>query len=222
MVLPCRNQADHIGRILSQYLEAMASLALSFELVVVPNASRDGTAEIVGELARRNPAVRMVVNPLGGWGRSVRTGLDAARGDVLAYTNSARTDPGILPVFISKCLESEGSLVKARREARRAPLRTAGSTLYNLEARVCFGLSTTDVNGTPKVFGRSLYESTRLTADGDLLDLELLVRARRLGVPLVEIPVRGFSRHGGRSSTNITSALKMYTGALRLWLTGAA
>jgi glycosyltransferase involved in cell wall biosynthesis len=102
LVLPCRNQADHIGAILPRYVEALAASGTPFELVVVPDASADATAEVVAELARREPRLRVVENPQGGWGRSVRTGLDAARGEVLAYTNTARTDPAVLPMFLSR------------------------------------------------------------------------------------------------------------------------
>lgn len=155
-------------------------------------------------------------------GLSVRTGLDAARGAILAYTNTARTDPALLPEFVRRYRTSDGGcLVKACREARQAPLREFGSLLYNLEARLCFGIRSGDVNGTPKVFGRALYRSLRLTSTGDLLDLELMAGAARRRVPVVELPVRGFRRHGGKSSTTWKSALKMYGGALRLWLSRA-
>jgi hypothetical protein len=49
-----------------------------------------------------------------------------------------------------------------------------------------------------------------------------MVHARRLRLPVVEVPVRGFHRHGGRSSTGLKSAWGMYSGALKFWLTGAA
>jgi glycosyltransferase involved in cell wall biosynthesis len=214
VVLPCRNQADHIGGVLRRYLRPLESLDMPFELVVVPNASTDDTQAVVEELARGDERIRVVCNPAGGWGRSVRAGLAAARGTVLAYTNTARTDPESLPRFVERFRADGGSLVKARREARQAPLREIGSWLYNFEARWLLGVRSGDVNGTPKVFGRDLYERVTLTADGDLFDLELMCAATRLGTPIVELPVRGFQRHGGKSSTNWRSAWKMYSGAL--------
>lgn len=215
VVLPCRNQADHLGAVLPGYLEPLEALGVPFELVVVPNASTDATEAVVRAFARRDRRVRVAPNPAGGWGLSVRTGLDAARGSVLAYTNTARTDPAALPGFVRRHLDG-GGLVKARREARGAPLREAGSLLYNLEARLRFGLRCGDVNGTPKVFARDLYEAARPREPGDLFDLELVVAAHRRGVAVVEVPVRGFTRHGGRSSTTLASAWRMYRGALRL------
>jgi hypothetical protein len=94
--------------------------------------------------------------------------------------------------------------------------------LYNMEAKLCFRVNCRDVNGTPKVFGRALYESAVLSADGDLLDLELMRHVAARGLLVVEIPVRGFTRHGGKSSTTFRSAGKMYAGAFWMWLRSAA
>ena len=110
-----------------------------------------------------------------------------------------------------------GLLAKAEARATQLGLDRAGY-LRNLEARLCFGIRCSDVNGTPKVFARALYAAARLREPGDLLDLELMVAAHRRGVRVIEVPVRGFSRHGGRSSTTLKSAWLMYRGALRLRL----
>lgn len=216
LVLPCRNQADHIGELLPRYVGALETTGLAFEIIAVPNNSCDATQSIVEELAAREPRLRVVPSTLGGWGRSVRTGLEASRGSILAYTNTARTDPEALPQFLADFQERPASLLKARRIQRRAPLRELGSFLYNWEARVLFGLGCGDVNGTPKIFGADFYHATRLTANGDLLDLELMSQARLSGLEIREIPVAGFRRHGGKSTTTVKSAWNMYFGALRL------
>jgi len=217
LVLPCRNQADHIGRVLPRYLESLETLGMPFELIVAPNASTDATQSIVEDLARRDMRIRVAPNPAGGWGQSVRLGLQAATGAVLGYTNTARSDPGCLPAFVRRFEGAMPCLVKARREARHAPVREIGSLLYNLEARWLFGIGCRDINGTPKIFGRQLYEELNLTAEGDLLDLQLVSGAARRGYPILEIATHGFQRHGGKSSTTWKSAWNMYTGALRLW-----
>jgi glycosyltransferase involved in cell wall biosynthesis len=217
LVLPCRNQADHIGQVLPRYLRPLETLGIPFELVVVPNASSDGTQAVVEALARSDPRIRVAANPAGGWGLSVRCGLQAANGTILAYTNTARTDPELLPEFVRRFQASGHCLIKARRQARQAPLRTAGSLLYNLEARLLLGVRCGDVNGTPKLFSRAWYQRINLKESGDLLDLELMSWAARLGIAVEEVPVRGFHRHGGKSSTTWKSACTMYSGAFRLW-----
>jgi glycosyltransferase involved in cell wall biosynthesis len=216
LVLPCRNQEDHIREVLQRYAAPLASTGLEYELIVVPNASHDGTAEVVRELARHDPRIRVQENPAGGWGLSVLTGLRVARGDVLGYTNSARTDPARVPQLLELYRQHAPCVAKVRRIKRHAPLREMGSLLYNLEGRLLFGLNITDVNGTPKIFSRVFFEQAQLTSTGDLLDLELAAQARRLGVAIVELPIAGFKRHGGRSSTTFASAWNMYAGAWKL------
>jgi hypothetical protein len=139
-----------------------------------------------------------------------------ARGDVLAYTNSARTNPEHVPQLLNLYRQHEPCLAKVRRVHRNAPLREIGSWLYNLEGRLLFGVRVDDVNGTPKIFPRELFEQAQLASEGDLIDMELMAQARRLGVQVVDMPVAGFKRHGGRSSTNWASAWNMYTGAWKL------
>jgi len=215
LILPCRNQADHIGELLLRYLCALETLGQPFEIIAVPNKCADATQAIAEEIASRDARLRVGPNPLGGWGRSVRAGLDIARGSILAYTNTARTEPESLRPFFDLHREQPGSLVKARRVQRNAPFREIGSLLYNIEARLLFGLGSGDVNGTPKIFGADFYRSLDLTANGDLFDLELMAHAHRR-LTIHEIPVAGFKRHGGTSTTTMKSALKMYLGALQL------
>jgi len=215
VVLPCRNQADHIGQVVPRYAAAFDRVGMPFELIMVPNASTDGTEHQVRALAAADSRVQCVANPSGGWGLSVRVGLEAACGQVLAYTNTARTDPEALLEFILRHLERPGTLVKAARRRRNARLREVGSWLYNIEARMLFGVRCEDVNGTPKVFSRALYNRIALIQDGDMLDLELIAQATRLGISILDIPTYGFKRHSGKSSTTLLSAWRMYTGALR-------
>lgn len=216
VVLPCRNQEDHIEVVLRSYAGPLGRAGRSYELVVVPNACSDRTAEIVRSVAEGDPRIRVVENPRGGWGLSVLTGLAAARGSMLCYTNSARTDPEHVVAVLDLSLRTGPCLAKARRGGRGAPLREAGSWLYNLEGRLLFGIGARDVNGTPKVLSRDLFQELRLFSEGDLLDLELMAKVSRLDIPIVELPVEGFTRHGGRSSTNLKTAWAMYTGALKL------
>jgi glycosyltransferase involved in cell wall biosynthesis len=215
VVLPCRNQASYIERVIEGFADALSDI--DYELVIVPNASLDGTAERAAACAAANPRIRVIAIEEPGWGRAVRTGLRASRGQTLGYTNSARTNPATLEALYRRHARAPEGLSKVSRVSRRAPLRSLGSWVYNLEVRLLFGLRVRDVNGTPKLLSRTLYERVALTRDDDLLDLELLAQVHCLGVPVVEMTVPGFSRHGGRSSTGLASAWGMYAGAVAIW-----
>jgi glycosyltransferase involved in cell wall biosynthesis len=216
VVLPVHNQADHIRQLVGEYVEALDRARLPYELILVPNGSRDATERICGELAAALPAVRSASLERGGWGRAVRHGLAAARGAILCYTNSARTAPEDLSLAILYARMHPGTVVKANRKIREHWTRRLGSLLYNLECRALFDLSCWDVNGTPKVFPRSFGRLLALTRDDDLIDLEFVAICRREGYRMLEIPVFSTRRHGGRSTTTLRSAFRLYVGAWAL------
>jgi glycosyltransferase involved in cell wall biosynthesis len=217
VVLPVHNQADHIRGIVEEYLGPLARVGPPCELLLVPNACRDDSAAVCERLAETYAAVRVVPSELGGWGHAVRTGLRAARGDVLCYTNSARTTAQDLALMLLYAMAYPGVVVKANRKIREHWSRRLGSLLYNMECRALFDLSNWDVNGTPKVFPRAFAKLLALTRDDDLIDAEFSLVCRREGYPMVEVPVFSHRRHGGRSTTTMRSAVRMYWGAYQLW-----
>lgn len=217
VVLPVHNQADHIGGIVDEYEAALAALPSQHEIILVINACRDDSAEICRGLSSQYPAVRMVETQPGGWGFAVKLGLAQARGDVLCYTNCARTSAEELRLLILHAFANPGDVVKAHRISRESPGRKIGSLLYNTECRLLFNLPAWDINATPKVFSRDIYEAIRPQSDGDLIDLEVYVKCMRLGRVVLEVPVYSTGRHGGKSTTTLKSAWRMYRGAFRMW-----
>lgn len=216
IILPVHNQADHLETLVHGYRDVLSRLPLRHEIVLVPNACRDATPEICQQMATDDRAIRVVELTQGGWGRAVRTGLASAEGDLLCYTNSARTTPQMLSLALLYASSYPDVVVKAQRRIRDNWRRQFGSLLYNLECRMLFGLASWDINGTPKAFPRTFGKLLELTCDDDLIDAELVVTCKREGYTIVEIPSTVTVRHGGASTTNYGSALRMYRGAYAL------
>ena len=217
IVLPVYNQADHIGARMEAYVDALRDVGPRVELVLVTNACRDDSARVCQELTQRLPGVKTIDSARGGWGLAVKLGLAQTSGDLVGYTNTARTEPQALREVLQFALAHPGHVIKARRSARGA-WRRLGSALYNLECRVLFGLRWGDVNGTPKFFPRTFSKLLDLQRDDDLIDAEFSMICRREGYPLLEAPISWGKRSGGRSTTKISSAIKMYRGAFELAL----
>lgn len=216
LVLPVHDQADHIGPIVEGYLEALRRLPREVEILLVTNACRDDSVAVCERLAGAHPQVRTLDLEDGGWGRAVKAGLTEARGDVLAYTNSARTTPDMLVLAFSYAIAYPDAVLKANRRIRDSLRRRLGSVVYNFECRALFDLASWDINGTPKVFPRAYDRLLALTRDDDLIDAEFMWTCRDAGYPVVEIPILATERHGGASTTSYRSALRMYHGAVRL------
>jgi glycosyltransferase involved in cell wall biosynthesis len=217
LILPIHNQADHIGKVISGFLADFAKLDRTCELVLVPNGCRDASPEICREWAERRPdVVQMVELGRGAWGRAINAGLEIARGEILGYTNSARTRPQDATLMLAYMIAYPDVALKGARRIRESAWRRAGSVLYNFECRRLFDLATWDIDGTPKFFPRKFHHLMHLSSDGELYDLDWLRACRYAGYPVVEIPIFNTERYGGRSTTNVRSAMRMLMGAYRM------
>jgi glycosyltransferase involved in cell wall biosynthesis len=217
VVLPVYNQADHIADALQEYMAALARLDFPYELLVVVNGRRtDRSLDICRELESRHPQIRTIVLERGGWGAAVRAGLAEARGDLLCYTNTARTAGSDLLLMLLYGSIHPEAVIKANRKIRENWKRRLGSLAYNLECRALFDLPYWDINGTPKVFSRRLTPLTQLKRDDDLIDLEFNVICKRERYPMIEVPILSATRRSGKSTTRVGSAIRMFRGALAL------
>jgi glycosyltransferase involved in cell wall biosynthesis len=220
IILPVHNQADHITAVVQEYHDKLQPLAaqlnFSCEMILVVNGCTDQSAQVCQDLSTRLPMVRSIESAAGGWGLAVRLGLAEARGDLLLYTNSARTSAAELSAVLQSALAHPRSVIKAMRPGG-AGLRALGSRLYNLECRILLGFHWRDVNGTPKAFPRAFAPLMALNRDDDLIDAEFCMICKREGYELVQVPMPRNQRHGGKSTTRLHSALKMYSGVLELW-----
>jgi glycosyltransferase involved in cell wall biosynthesis len=218
LVLPIHNQADHVSRIVAGYLNVMRHLNVRAELILVANGCTDGSPEMCRYLEESHKDVHAFELRKAGWGHAVRTGLANAHGDVVGYTNSARTSPEILALMLAYARAYPKVVLKANRRIRDSVVRRAGSLLYNVECRTLFNMPTWDVNGTPKLFPRSFGKLLELHGTRDLIDAEFMLVCQRERYPIIEVPLLTTTRLGGRSATNYRSAARMYRGAVALRL----
>ena len=214
-MLPVHRQQDHIAGVLQAYDDVLGPLDVPIEFICVINNSPDGSADACRRAETTAPPLVVELSD-GGWGRAVRAGVAAATGDLIAFTNSARTSPADLRYAVELGLANPTHVIKAERRFRDRLVRRVGSVVYNLEVRAVFGLASWDVNGTPKLFPREFAPLLGLQEDGDLIDVEFLVTCQRQGYRLLDFPVVSVRRHTGRSTTGLSSAFRMYLGIVGL------
>jgi glycosyltransferase involved in cell wall biosynthesis len=217
IVLPVYNQANHLEQVVDEYESALARVQAPHELILVTNDCHDNSHERALGLVSRHRTVLATNSVRGGWGLAVKLGLSEAKGDLLCYTNLARTSAQDLALLLIYAIAYPEVVVKANRKIREGWGRRFGSLLYNLECRALFDLPNWDVNGTPKVFPRRFDKLLALRRDDDLIDIEFNIICRDEGYPIVEVPIFSSRRHGGRSTTNLRSAVRLYWGAYQLW-----
>ena len=216
VVIPMFNEEAYVRRSVEAARRALTRLGGEWEIVVVDDASTDGTGALADELARADPRVRVIHNArnrtLGG---SLREGLAAARGAVVLYTDAdLPADLDELPRALHLLDYQEAELLAGYRFDRtlEGPLRTIYTSFYTLLIRTLFDLPVKDVNFSFKLFRRSLLDRFALKSEGSFIDAELLLRARKAGARVIQMGLDYFPRTRGASTL---SSPRVVLGILR-------
>lgn len=212
-IVLCYRAGESIRAVVNPLRELLDGAAVDYELVLVANywpGQDDPTPAIVRELAAGQERITVVVcEKQGGMGWDMRSGLAAARGDVLVVIDGDAQNPvGDVLRMYELMHETGADVGKGRRENRADGLsRRVISWGYNVLFRVLFGTKGLwDINGKPKGLTRVAYETMRLESDDWFLDAEIVLAARRSTMEIVELPVV-FLENKARSSFVRPSAI---------------
>ncbi|OIP00482.1 MAG: hypothetical protein AUJ98_08040 [Bacteroidetes bacterium CG2_30_33_31] len=216
IILPIYNQQSHIEIICENYIQRLVEENINYEILFIVNGSHDESFEKCQNMQQKYEGIKAFNISESGWGRSVKYGIDKAEGKLICYTNSARTNIKDIITCIKYSNIDFKTVVKSNRIIRENFLRRLGSVIYNFENRYFFNTAIWDVNATPKVFPKDIIKSFNILSFNDLIDAELMARCRKLNITTIEVPIYMTERISGKSTTNIMSALKMYTGLISL------
>jgi glycosyltransferase involved in cell wall biosynthesis len=199
---PAHDEAANLEGLVEEALEALPSLARTFEIVIVDDGSSDATPGIADRLATAHPglvrAVHHEVNQ--GYGAALRSGFRASRYDLVAFTDGDRQfrveDLGRL---VERLGAPDRPDVVVGYRIRRAdpPIRIAYARAYRFANRVWFGLRVRDVDCACKVFRRSALEGIRVGSGGAFFSAELLIKLGATGRTIVEVGVPHHPRTAG-------------------------
>jgi glycosyltransferase involved in cell wall biosynthesis len=188
-VLPAYNEAGAIAATVTELAATLrASGIAAWEIIVVDDGSTDATADRCQALQAAIPSFRIVSHPRNrGYGAALCSGFTAARGEaILLMDSDGQFDPHDLHLLTARW--GEGTVVCGERVHRADPLpRRLNHWLFFGLVRLLLGPTARDVNCGFKLMPRAVGQG--LCADGAVISTELLVRARRDGHPVVDVPV---------------------------------
>jgi len=199
---PAHNEEANLAGLVEEALATLPSLADTFEIIAVNDGSRDRTAAIADELTAAHPdLVRAVHHPTNlGYGAALRSGLAAARYELVAFTDGDRQfqvkDLGRLTERL-RGGDDPDVVVGFRIKRADPPIRTIYARLYRLANRIFFGLTITDVDCACKLFRREALDGLRVESGGAFFSAELLIKLRAAGRSVVEVGVPHYPRTAG-------------------------
>jgi glycosyltransferase involved in cell wall biosynthesis len=203
VVIPMYNEEAYVERSVAAARAALEEMGGDWEIVIVDDASSDGTGARADRLAAADPRVRAIHNPVNRrLGGTLRAGYAAATKDLVFYTDAdLPVDFGQLPRAVRLLEYQQADLLAGYRfdrtsEGLHRALYTIG---YHVLIRLLFGLRIRDVNFAFKLFRRSLLQRIELKSEGSFIDAELLLRARKAGAVMIQLGLDYFPRTRGPS-----------------------
>jgi dolichyl-phosphate beta-glucosyltransferase len=199
VVIPCYNEEQRIGPTLVEIERHFAASGLSYELIVVDDGSTDGTLDLVAARARLNGALLVIGNkPNRGKGHAVRTGMLAARGQFVMFTDADLSIPiGIVDDFLTAFRAGYDIVVASRahprsREVVHPPLsRRVMTRLFRRVVHLLLPVGEVqDTQCGCKAYRREVARDlfSRQVVNGFSFDAEVLFLAARAGYSAYEVP----------------------------------
>jgi len=218
---PAYNDAPSIGKLVDRAFEVLRERVSDFEVIVVNDGSRDGTAEALDGLQQRHgPAFRVITHAENrGYGAALRSGFAAAEKDFVFYTDGdGQYDVGELPKLLDLVTPDVG-LVNGYKLERSDPWhRIAIGNVYNRFARLVFRIRLRDIDCDFRLIRRALLDQMQLSSTSGTICVELVRKLELSGHRIVQVGVHHYPRMHGRSqffrfrslATTLYQLLRLY------------
>ena len=217
---PAYNDCGTIASLVITAVQSASKLTPNYEVIVVDDGSSDSTAQILSELARVYPQLKVVTHPVNrGYGGALRTGFASATKDVIFYTDGdAQYDPSEIEV-LWPMLTAGVDLVNGYKISRSDPLhRIVIGRIYHHTVKILFGLRVRDVDCDFRLLRRSIFDRVRLEKNSGVICLEMMKKIQDAGFRIVEVPVHHYHRaHGQSQFFNFRRVIRTGIDVMKLW-----
>lgn len=215
VVIPAYDEGEQITPVVTRILEAVT---LPCEVLIVVDMPEDTTLPVVQAWSEREPRLRVLVQDYGrGPANAIRYGIEHAAAPVAVVTMADGADDprqiddltrlverGVVVAAASRYMpggqQVGGPLLKS------ALSKTAGRSLQLLTR-----VGTRDATNSFKAYSTDFVRSVGIDSRaGFEIGLELTAKAKRLGLPVAEIPTIWLERQAGVSNFKIAAWMPQY------------
>ncbi len=199
-IIPTYNDEATIHSVIQHVLSMAKTVARSYSLLVLDDASTDSTPQILQNLTKQTKAMRVITHSKNqGYGKSIKElYLKADKEWLFSLPGDFQINPSELMKLIPYA-QSHDIVLGKRINRSDNIFRLIQSKIYNALLRLLFRLTLSDVN-TVRLMRTSIFNTISLVTDSAFVDAEMLIHAKRQGLRVIEIPIEHSKRISGKGT----------------------
>ncbi len=210
IVVPVYNEKENIPLLFQAVTESLVTTDYTWELILVDDGSKDGSLEVLEELAEaEKEKVRLVVLRRNfGQTAAIAAGIDFARGEYVVLIDAdLQNDPADIPMMMNKMQEGYDVVSGWRKDRQDTFItRTLPSHIANGLISFVTGVKLHDYGCTLKVYRREVITGFRLYGE---MHRFIPVYANSIGAKIVEVKVKHHARKYGEAKYGLERTLKV-------------
>jgi dolichol-phosphate mannosyltransferase len=211
VVIPAHNEVASVGATVTETVAELGREGIDYEIIVIDDASGDGTPEVVNAIAADNPRVRCVRSPNPpGFGHAVRAGLQLYTGDAVAVMMADLSDSPRDLVRYYRVLDAGYDCAFGTRfghggKTHRYPLpKLILNRIVNAGIRLLFRHGYNDTTNAFKAYRREVVDQLEpLLSNHFNLTVELPLKAVVRGFSYAVVPISWTNRRHGESKLQL-------------------
>lgn len=210
MVLSMFNEEKAIKTVVEELISILKKNKISHQIILVEGGSRDNSFKVAKQLEKKFPQCTAL--HYGEFlGEKIIRGLKEVKGEYVGIMYSdGQVDPYVIPSFLKILDKGTTDLVKGKRKGRKGFIKRTTSKFFNIISQILLFIPSRDINGHPKIFASKLIPKFDLHDKDVTIDLEIMVKARRMKLRIKEILVDERDRVGGISSVRAIVAIRTF------------
>jgi len=195
IVIPIYNEAAMVADSVAGILDRLPPICDSFEILLAENGSTDRTGQVVADLSARHPEVRSLSVPEPNYGRALKEGIFSARGRFVVCDEIDLVDLDFYRSALGLLRAGHAQMVVGSKLAPGATddrpwVRHLATQVLNGMLRHSLGFRGTDTHGLKAFVREPMLEVVgSCVVDKNLFASELVIRAERAGIAVVEVPL---------------------------------
>ena len=209
IVVPIYNEAESVAALVNAIANSVAQTKLNYEIICVDDGSKDGSTEVLTELARKRIDLKAVILRRNyGQTAAMAAGFESAMGKVIVTLDGdLQNDPADIPMLLAKLDEGYDLVSGWRRNRQDAALtRLLPSKIANIIIAKVTGVVLHDYGCSLKAYRAELIADMNLYGE---LHRFLPALAYIEGARIAEVPVRHHARRFGQSKYGLGRTVRV-------------